>query len=292
MAACPTSASAASSTRSARSRSSSPSAPSSSGSSSTRGGRARSTGPSSRRRSRASTRSRTARPPSSSPSACCSAGVAIFLYLAGAVVELIAEGVLGDRFGERRRRRTIEQLRDHTIICGYGRVGRRIARGVRRARNARTSILDVTPESVELARAEGRLVVHGDGTRDDDLERAGARARQCARRLSRLRREQPLHHPVGACRAAGPVHRRPGLGRIGGAQARAGGRESDRRAVLARGPADRQPRAQAAGRRLPRHRVHARRSESCASRRSRSTPRARRPAGRSGSCACATRPGR
>ena len=36
------------------------------------------------------------------------AGVAIFLYLAGAVVELITRGVVGEYFGEGRRRRAIE----------------------------------------------------------------------------------------------------------------------------------------------------------------------------------------
>ena len=47
--------------------------------------------------------------------------MAIFLYLAGAVVELIPRGVVGEYFGEGRRRRAIGQLRDHTIICGFGR---------------------------------------------------------------------------------------------------------------------------------------------------------------------------
>jgi voltage-gated potassium channel len=100
------------------------------------------------------------------------AGVAIFLYLAGAVVELIAQGVLGNRFDERRRRRAIEALRDHIIICGYGRVGRRVAEEFD-AQGTAHVIVDVTPESVELARAEGRLVISGDGTSDEDLERAG-----------------------------------------------------------------------------------------------------------------------
>ena len=42
------------------------------------------------------------------------AGVAIFLYLAGAVVELITRGVVGDYFGEGRRKRAIGQLRNYT----------------------------------------------------------------------------------------------------------------------------------------------------------------------------------
>ncbi|MCY7304444.1 MAG: hypothetical protein LH654_15750 [Thermoleophilia bacterium] len=51
------------------------------------------------------------------------AGVAIFLYLAGAVVELITRGVVGDYLGQGRRKRAIGHLRDHTIICGFGRAG-------------------------------------------------------------------------------------------------------------------------------------------------------------------------
>ncbi len=54
------------------------------------------------------------------------AGVAIFLYIAGAIVELIARGVLEDVVGERRRRRASERMRGHTIICGFGRAGRRM----------------------------------------------------------------------------------------------------------------------------------------------------------------------
>ncbi len=42
------------------------------------------------------------------------AGVAIFLYLAGAIVAIIAQGVVGDIYGERRRRRAIDNLANHT----------------------------------------------------------------------------------------------------------------------------------------------------------------------------------
>src|SRR5262249_5559447 len=61
------------------------------------------------------------------------AGVAIFLYVAGTIVELIARGVLTGAWSDRRRRRTIERLRDHYIICGYGRVGRRVGQEFRKA---------------------------------------------------------------------------------------------------------------------------------------------------------------
>lgn len=104
-------------------------------------------------------------------------GVAVFFYIAGVVVDLITRGVFGDVFGERRRKREIDELRDHVIICGYGRVGRSVASEFR-ATETPFLVVDVTPESVELARREGAPVVLGDGTEDSDLERAGiARAR-------------------------------------------------------------------------------------------------------------------
>lgn len=99
-------------------------------------------------------------------------GVAVFFYIAGVIVDVITRGVFGDVFEERRRRRAIEELRDHVIICGYGRVGRSVAAEFRGTRTPYL-VVDVTPESVELARSEGAAVVLGDGTDDADLERAG-----------------------------------------------------------------------------------------------------------------------
>jgi len=53
--------------------------------------------------------------------------VAIFLYLAGAIADLIANGALSDAYAERKLRRTIDDLSEHAIICGCGRVGRGVA---------------------------------------------------------------------------------------------------------------------------------------------------------------------
>ena len=99
-------------------------------------------------------------------------GVAVFFYIAGVVVDAITRGVLSDVFGERRRRREIEELHDHVIICGYGRVGRSVAAEFR-ANATPFVVVDVTPESVALAQRDGSPVVLGDGTEDEDLERAG-----------------------------------------------------------------------------------------------------------------------
>src|SRR5207247_11139752 len=55
------------------------------------------------------------------------AGLTIFAYVASILVEGIAQGVFTGALAERRRRRAMERLDDHYIICGYGRVGRRVA---------------------------------------------------------------------------------------------------------------------------------------------------------------------
>ncbi len=100
------------------------------------------------------------------------AGVAIFLYLAGAVVELITRGVVREHLGEGRRRRAIGQLRDHTIICGFGRVGRSVAAEFDHA-GREYVVIDVNPNSIAAAVEFGALVVQGDGTEDAHLEAAG-----------------------------------------------------------------------------------------------------------------------
>ena len=105
------------------------------------------------------------------------AGVAIYGYLASAIVELIAHGVLTGAVSERRRRRMIDNMAGHYIICGYGRVGREVADEFRAA-GAPYVVLDFNPDVLEIARSQGVPYVEGSGTKDDDLASAGlARAR-------------------------------------------------------------------------------------------------------------------
>jgi Kef-type K+ transport systems, predicted NAD-binding component len=55
------------------------------------------------------------------------AGLTIIAYAGAVIVESIAGGVFTGVLADRRRDRTIKRMRDHFIICGYGRVGRRVA---------------------------------------------------------------------------------------------------------------------------------------------------------------------
>jgi voltage-gated potassium channel len=100
------------------------------------------------------------------------AGLTIFAYVATILVEGIAGGVLTGALAERRRRRKIERLSDHYIICGYGRVGRRVAAEFREAGNDYV-VLDFSESAIAAARERGDLFIEGTGTEDEDLQEAG-----------------------------------------------------------------------------------------------------------------------
>jgi voltage-gated potassium channel len=100
------------------------------------------------------------------------AGITIFAYIGSLLVEAIARGVIGGMWTERRRRRAIQGLRDHYIICGFGRVGRRVADEFRHE-GAQFVVLDFSAEAKEAAEEAGVLFLEGNGTDDDDLHEAG-----------------------------------------------------------------------------------------------------------------------
>ena len=187
------------------------------------------------------------------------AGMAIYGYLASSIVELIAHGVLTGTMAERRRRRMIERISDHYIICGYGRVGRQVA-GEFRDAGVPFVVLDFNPEVLEIAREHGVPYIEGSGTKDEDLEAAGLeRARGLVASL-RLGRRQPLHHRLRAVGAAGPARSsrgpRPRTRRSKMLPRR---RRPGRAAVRDGRPGDGEADAEAAGVGVPRHRLAARR---------------------------------
>ncbi len=100
------------------------------------------------------------------------AGVAIFSYFASQLVDALAHGILGGARREKRRRRMIEELRDHIIVCGYGRVGRRAAEEFRAA-GVPYVVLDFGEEALAYAAENGDLYVNGNGADDEDLTEAG-----------------------------------------------------------------------------------------------------------------------
>jgi voltage-gated potassium channel len=99
-------------------------------------------------------------------------GVTTIFIAIGAMTQTIIEREFGEAIGKRRHKRMIENLKDHYIICGYGRVGRGAAAELLHA-GAPFVVVDISPERVELAMLAGMLAVAADSTRDETLRQVG-----------------------------------------------------------------------------------------------------------------------
>src|SRR5215470_6126335 len=95
-------------------------------------------------------------------------GVTTIFIAIGAMTQTIIELEFGDVIGKRRTKRMIDKLKDHYIICGFGRVGRGAAAELQHA-GVPFVVVDIAPERVERAMHAGMLAVVSDSTRDDTL---------------------------------------------------------------------------------------------------------------------------
>jgi len=105
-------------------------------------------------------------------------GVGTVLYTLTQVMELALEGDLRSRFYQRRIAMRIEQLENHYVLCGFGRVGQEIARELRE-RGVDFVIIEQTPEAADRARAFGYLVIGGDASDERILNEANISRAHC-----------------------------------------------------------------------------------------------------------------
>jgi len=95
-------------------------------------------------------------------------GVTTIFIAIGAMTQTIIEFELGDAIGKRRNKRMIDKLKDHYIICGFGRVGRGAAAELQHS-GVPFVVVDSQADRVERAMLSGMLAVAADATRDDTL---------------------------------------------------------------------------------------------------------------------------
>ena len=102
------------------------------------------------------------------------AGIGSLFYTLGAVAEYLIEGHLGRAIARHRMERKIERLAGHAIICGFGRVGQRIAREFAEVGQPFVVIDKLETNAAELE-AAGYLYLRGDATVDATLLEANVR---------------------------------------------------------------------------------------------------------------------
>jgi len=95
------------------------------------------------------------------------AGASTLLYVLSDMVEQLFEA----DFARERMKNRISKLRNHQIICGYGRTGREIALHLNK-HEVPFVIIDSAPEIYRQAEADGYLVLEGDASSDEALSEA------------------------------------------------------------------------------------------------------------------------
>ena len=99
-------------------------------------------------------------------------GVGTAFYTATLLAAAIVEGGLHSRFEERRLARMLDHIRDHFIVCGYGRIGRIIADDLHQ-QHVPFVVIERDPDLVHAVAERGWLAVHADASQEDVLRRVG-----------------------------------------------------------------------------------------------------------------------
>jgi voltage-gated potassium channel len=100
-------------------------------------------------------------------------GVGTAVYSFSKVAEIVFEGGLRTFWRRRRMEKKRENLRDHYIICGHGRMGS-IVREVLEYENIPYVVIDKNEEIIRHLNATAKEpVIHGDATHEDTLLKAG-----------------------------------------------------------------------------------------------------------------------
>ncbi len=96
-------------------------------------------------------------------------GVSTVLYSFTLVVQLIVEGEMSELVGRRRMDRTINKMSGHTIVCGWGRVGKAVAHDL----HAEGQGVVIIEQDEERVRDAAYPAVIGDATSNETLRAAG-----------------------------------------------------------------------------------------------------------------------
>ena len=103
-------------------------------------------------------------------------GLGVVGYLVGTLTQILVEGQLLRIMGRKKLERQIEKLKDHFIICGYGRVGRIICEEIYRSKPTPLVVIDSDSTVTAKIEEDGHLYLLGDATEEQCLLRAGIRS--------------------------------------------------------------------------------------------------------------------
>jgi len=104
-------------------------------------------------------------------------GVGFFLYMAGLIVQVMVEGQIRKVLGRRKLNRKIGKLKNHYIICGYGRIGKVICQHISQQNVGRRAfeivVMEKDKKLIPELDEKGILYVLGDAAAEANLMKAG-----------------------------------------------------------------------------------------------------------------------
>lgn len=101
-----------------------------------------------------------------------STGIMIGAYTIGTLVRMFIEGELSKTFGRIKVEKKIAELKDHYIICGYGRIGSLVCKELREHRKDFV-VIENNPSAIERMELNKILYLPQDATVEEALIEAG-----------------------------------------------------------------------------------------------------------------------
>ncbi len=105
-------------------------------------------------------------------------GLVVIAYIANRFTEALIQGSFQAGFRLQQRKKLMDALSDHYILCGFGRTGRQIALEFK-AERISFVVIDSSEESILDAQQLNYFAVQGDATQDQVLHRVGIERAAC-----------------------------------------------------------------------------------------------------------------
>ncbi|HOP40093.1 MAG TPA: NAD-binding protein [Geobacteraceae bacterium] len=99
-------------------------------------------------------------------------GVSVLGYIVGSLAQIMFEGQIQRIVGRKKVEKKIEALRNHYIVCGFGRMGALICREFS-AKPLPFVVVEKDTDVIEKLESDEYLYLRGDATDDDTLLKAG-----------------------------------------------------------------------------------------------------------------------
>jgi voltage-gated potassium channel len=99
-------------------------------------------------------------------------------YIVGGIAQTIIAGQIRTALGRRKLEKKVKRLKNHYVLCGYGRIGSFIARQFD-DEDIPFLVVEKESEKIKLIEEDGFPYVEGDATDDEILISAGVERAKC-----------------------------------------------------------------------------------------------------------------